>query len=211
MANETYKIEIGNGKNNTYKYRTQLRKNGFKWDGIHWTKDSTYEQEILHWEDWCRLRGLKMKAVGESSSRSSDYRKVFFEKNSPIFGSRYACAYCGRKLRREQVQVDHIIPVEMAKRRSDIRRKIQIYGWKSINDSENLCAACSVCNSLKSSKGGLWIIRGRIGKKKSWQYIMLGIKILFAVILGACIGIVLQSVFLGLIIAVLLTSFFWFM
>ena len=201
MANEAYKIEIGNGKNNTYKYRTQLRKNGFKWDGIHWTKDSTYEQEILHWEDWCRLRGLKMKAVGESSNRSSDYRKVFFEKNPPMFGSRYTCAYCGRKLKREQVQVDHIIPVEMAKRRSNIRKKIQAYGWESVNDPENLCAACSVCNSKKSSKGGLWVIRGRLGKRKSWQYIMLAFKVLFSVLLGACIGFALQSIFLGIFMA----------
>ena len=80
MANEAYKIEIGNGKNNTYKYRTQLRKNGFKWDGIHWTKDSTYEQEILHWEDWCRLRGLKMKAVGRAAVEALIIEKSFLKR-----------------------------------------------------------------------------------------------------------------------------------
>lgn len=210
MSSDIYRAEISNGKNNTYKYRVHLRQSGFQWDGKHWVKYNMHEQEIRHCEKWCRLKGLKMKAIGESISRSADYRKNFFAKNSPMFGSRYACAYCGRKLKFEQVQVDHIIPVEMA-RRSDIRRKIKSYGWKSINDPENLCAACSVCNRLKSSNGGLWIIRGRLGKKKSWQYVMLGFKILFSVSFGICIGITLHSVLWGYIIAIALTLIFCFL
>ena len=33
---------------------------------------------------------------GRAAVEALNYKgKVFFEKNSPIFGSRYACAYCG--------------------------------------------------------------------------------------------------------------------
>lgn len=35
---------------------------------------------------------------------------------------------------------------------------------ESINDLRNLVAACSRCNSKKSAKMGIWIIRGKIGR-----------------------------------------------
>lgn len=167
MAGE-YLVEIYNGSKSAANYKSVLKKFGFSWDGKCWKRYFTFQDDIVHWEDWCRLRGLKMKAIGYGSERGGNYRAEFFAHNPPMFGDKYACAYCGKRMTKRQVQVDHIIAVDLAKRHADVRRKIQAYGWDDVNDTRNLCAACGRCNRLKANHGGLWIARGRLGKKVWW-------------------------------------------
>lgn len=202
-------IEIHDGFKSTYEQKDALKRNGFKWEGRCWMKESMLELEVRHWEEWSRFRGLRMKAISEISERGSHYRAEFFAHNPLMFGDKYVCAYCGRRLTKKQVQVDHIIPVEMAKRRADIRDKIHSYGWESINDPANLCAACSRCNKSKSCRGGLWIIRGRLGKQKWWQYFMVVSRIMAAVCVGFAIGA--GSPFLGFLAGAIMSLLFLYL
>lgn len=62
------------------------------------------------------------------------YRDDFFESNKPKNG-KYECAYCGDKLNKNQVDVDHITPKSRG-------------GSDSVS---NLTASCSHCNRQKGS------------------------------------------------------------
>ena len=42
----------------------------------------------------------------------------------------------------------------------------------SVNDIRNLAPACRDCNSKKSDKMGLWVIRGWLGKYKLYWIIL---------------------------------------
>jgi len=54
------------------------------------------------------------------------------------------CAYCGRKIKFEEMQIDHFI----AKRRSGYAIK---FGLKSVNDFQNLMPSCRRCNLYKKA------------------------------------------------------------
>ena len=95
--------------------------------------------------------------------RSSGYRKEFFDNNQK---RRYHCAYCGRRLKKEDVEVDHLVPVIKAKNSWAVRLCLWLRGIKDVNDPDNLVAACQKCNRKKSSKMGRWVIRGMIGRYK---------------------------------------------
>lgn len=38
------------------------------------------------------------------------------------------------------------------------------FGIEDINDKRNLVCACKSCNSSKGSKGGIWLVRGYLGR-----------------------------------------------
>ncbi len=62
------------------------------------------------------------------------YRDDFFENNKSKNG-KYKCAYCGEKLRKKDVDVDHIVPKSRG-------------GSNQVN---NLTASCSHCNRQKGA------------------------------------------------------------
>ena len=66
---------------------------------------------------------------------STTYREPFFEKNKSEHGW-YYCKYCGKPLRRKDVQVDHMDP----------------WALSNNNDVDNLCAACEHCNKSKGAQ-----------------------------------------------------------
>ena len=117
------------------------------------------------------------KRIGNSSdvrfTRSRDARRNFLAKKKGLFGSNlYVCAYCGKLVRKKNMEVDHCIPVHSAKTNVFVRNYIRLLGLfqskeereEGINGTWNLVAACSNCNGEKSSKTGFWIVRGIIGR-----------------------------------------------
>lgn len=104
--------------------------------------------------------GIKYRCVPEQWERSSDYRQQFFKENKPP----YRCRYCNRKLSKDTLVVDHIIPVYAAKTDASARRLLKIRGMNSVNDTGNLTASCVRCNKQKGSKMGIWLVRAYLGK-----------------------------------------------
>jgi hypothetical protein len=107
-----------------------------------------------------RLHQYKYRAYDKRYERSSNYRKEFFEHHK----GPYRCAYCGRRLKNELIEVDHLVPVSKAKSKIGVRNWLHICGILDVNDPKNLVASCKNCNRKKSDKMGFWVIRGMLGR-----------------------------------------------
>ncbi len=101
----------------------------------------------------------------ESDDRSSNYKKIFYAANPEPPGG-YRCIYCNKKLTAENMEIDHIYPVKMARKSKGKYRKK--YGLTGVNDPKNLAASCSRCNRKKAGNARLWIWRARLGKHRAY-------------------------------------------
>ncbi len=117
-------------------------------------------KEIKH---FCRRRLLRLYLQDDSMDRRSAYRNTFFKNNKGFLGL-YFCAYCGRPMRKRKVKVDHIVPVYLAGNSLFYRGLLERRGIKTVNDARNLAASCFECNARKGSRGGIWVLRGILGK-----------------------------------------------
>lgn len=123
--------------------------------------------------------------------RSSDYRRTFFKNNPGLFGTnKYQCVYCGKIKDKKKIQVDHLIPVHRVKKRGLGRLLMKIKNINDINSLKNLVPSCAKCNQRKSSKMGLWLIKGILGKHFIWWILVwiVRIFIIFAVIYVICLA-----------------------
>ncbi len=66
---------------------------------------------------------------------SGDYRKIYFD-NTPSNNGWYKCAHCGKSFRKEDLDIDHILPKSLG----------------GGNDIHNLQALCKHCNRSKGNK-----------------------------------------------------------
>ena len=97
--------------------------------------------------------------------RSTNYRRNFLNYYHGVFNSGiYHCSYCGKLIKPENMTVDHLIPVNKVKHFGIARILMKIQRIHNINDVKNLIPSCYKCNSKKSDKMGIWIIKGEIGR-----------------------------------------------
>lgn len=169
-----------------------LKKMGFNLkinsEGKVWQKqiNNKKHSEIQRIKRFCQQQFKYYRFIDESMERSTNYRDCFFKQQKGIFGTKiYICAYCGKFLKRRNVQVDHIIPVYKAKTNFFYRNLLSIRGIKNVNDIRNLTASCKKCNCKKSANGGLWIIKGIFGRSpvrvivKELIYLIIGSVLLY--------------------------------
>lgn len=70
---------------------------------------------------------------------------------------------------KKTLTVDHLIPVKKAQTSKFARWLLHKEKIENVNDIRNLIPACETCNKRKSSKMGIWLIRGAVGKhQKFW-------------------------------------------
>lgn len=147
-------------KHSTYPIKNELRDHGFEWD-----------RERRSWVGECSdlsyIRSLDRrgyKVTDTSFSRSSNYRDVFLKTYLPP----YHCAYCGRKLTRRELTVDHWIPIHklsVGKRRGHYQRLLRWFcRTDDPNNPKNLVCACASCNNKKRTQTGRWLLLGALGK-----------------------------------------------
>lgn len=118
------------------------------------------------------------------TKRSTTYRKTFFKNTHPAIANRYFCTYCGRLLKKKDVTVDHLYPINVAQKSRRLRRKLKRKGITDINDIQNLVPACKKCNSRKGKRMGIWILRGKLGRHKAYWIARYGIRLMaFAIIM----------------------------
>ena len=168
QSSESYTIEIANGWGKIFWYRKYLREQGFSFTkksyGKSYYHKKCHQQEIcIQWKQYCKKRGLKCRIYGKEYTRSSDYRKTFFDQKK--YKRKYTlCAYCGLPVKVERLTVDHIIPVHKVKNTRTGRMYMKLFSIHDVNEYRNLCGACKSCNSRKGHKLGIWVIQGFIGK-----------------------------------------------
>ena len=64
----------------------------------------------------------------EQFVRSEDYRSRYIAEHPGWHGQWYMCPYCGRFVKKDRMQVDHIISIDLANRQPLYRAKLG-HGW----------------------------------------------------------------------------------
>jgi hypothetical protein len=140
-----------------------------------------------------KLKGYKFRSFDKRYERNSNYRKTYFEHNE----GPYHCTYCGRRIKAEDLEVDHLIPVAKAKSSIMVRTWLHLCGITNVNSYKNLVSSCEKCNRKKSDKMGFWIPLGIVGRYKMFWTIR---NIIVALIITAVIYIAYSNdVFINLI------------
>ncbi len=107
-------------------------------------------------------KGRKMQA---SYNRSRHYREKFIRMHPPDRHGKYRCVYCGRKIKAEEMQVDHVVPLGAVRRHPILRACLK----GRVNDMSNLVPSCASCNLKKSSKTGFYYrVRARLGAHEGY-------------------------------------------
>lgn len=177
-------VEIMDGSDLTYYHRTDLFKKGFRFrkkDKV-WFQTMSNQNSIDNIKHYCHDNGLICFVYSKNHLRDNHYRDNYFKKNSPLFNKYYICAYCFKIVPKEKITVDHIISVKKAKSNTYYQGLMNRLKITNVNDEKNLVACCQNCNSKKGKKGGLWVIRGFLGKHTLW--IMLCYSMMFIVIIN---------------------------
>lgn len=160
--------------------------------------------DAAHMKLILNLHNYKYKSYDKRYSRSTSYRKSFFEVNK----GPYRCVYCGKKLKSEDLEVDHLIPVSQTKNNIFARTMLHLSGVPNVNHVRNLVPSCSRCNRKKSDKMGLWVLRGVLGRN-NWVWIVRNI--IVSIIIMLAIIIFLTVVDLSWILDISwLADFSWF-
>lgn len=162
------------------KYKTSLvKKHGFE-EKVNQQGKYLYK-EIVSEEAWIiqhLLDSLEIKYRQYDSryERSNTYRAAFLRANRR---KTYRCSYCGKRIKVQQMEVDHLVPVAKAKISWLARMLLFLQGSKSVNDVNNLVPSCIGCNRSKTDHMGLWVLRGMIGKHRSFWICLDVVKITF--------------------------------
>lgn len=159
---QEYTIELRNGSRSTYCIKESLRKNSFVYKNKIWFKKTSIRFELLRWKHVWRIKCFVY--VEDLHERGKTYRKDYFQVHKPLWKDRYHCAYCGRILPKNQLAIDHIIPVQKAKTSRFWQGILRLFFKDGVNDHRNLTTACKRCNSRKGAKTSFWVLRGMIGK-----------------------------------------------
>ncbi len=165
-----YFIEVMDGSNLTYYFRSYLFSKGFRFRKkqkiwLYQTHDLDFIGQI---KSYCKSNGLVCIVYTRNQIRNRTYRENFFEKNQPLIKDYYLCAYCLKPVHKKKITVDHVISVKKAKTNKLYQKIMKKMKISNVNDEKNLVACCSRCNQRKGKKGGLWVVRGFLGKHKIW-------------------------------------------
>jgi 5-methylcytosine-specific restriction endonuclease McrA len=154
-----YCIDLFTSKKKLWMYKYDFKEVNNQGNTYYTIKVDKYEKnKIIRKAKW---RGIKYRCYEERWSRSSDYRRKFIK----VYKAPYRCRYCNRKLKEEDMVVDHVIPVaKVKKNKNHARLLLKIKGIEDVNDLKNLVASCDKCNGTKRDKMGIWLIKAWIGK-----------------------------------------------
>lgn len=169
-SNVTWLRISDQGKNKTYYHRSELHQLGyeFKWNKKEWVKQAN-SNDVNTAKKICTQYGLRLIIDLPQYRRSYDYRKQFFKSNSGLFGKGlYFCSYCGKLIRENQLEVDHLFCINSAQNNASVRWIMKKIGIDNINSEKNIVPACVRCNRRKGKKSGLWILRGLIGRHQPY-------------------------------------------
>lgn len=129
------------------------------------TVDTDTDRHFIHkYKRYCFRKQMSCYVSDKCYTRSSGYRDKYLRQKKGLHGW-YFCIYCSRPLRKETVTIDHIVPVDKAKRSFLTRAYLRLLHIEDVNAIRNLGACCKKCNRKKSNKlNPYWLIRAGLGK-----------------------------------------------
>lgn len=172
------------GKTKSRVIQSQLKKWGF--EHVQ-NKNSEYwmREEDKHWRKirrWSNKYQLLFQKIDKRYVRSTSYRQTFLSNNKGIHnqGKEYRCAYCGKKIKVQNMEVDHLISCKAAESTHFSKWALKAMGAKSVNDPKNLVPACFNCNRKKGADQGIWVLKGLLGRHSFfWIFPKVAITLLF--------------------------------
>ncbi len=159
------------------KYRWKLRRYGLSYDGEKYTGNLS-KRRYNHLRSFCSQNHLRIRIDNGYGDRGTNYRQTYFKANKPFYRDLYCCAYCGRIMRKRDITVDHIYPINQVRASIKLQNYLKRHGIANVNDEKNLTPSCPRCNKQKSDKMGSWIIRGKIGKIQLLWWLRWGARII---------------------------------
>lgn len=131
---------------------------------------------------------VKFRVYKSCYVRNDTYRSLYIKN---IRGP-YRCRYCNKLLKKEYMEIDHIIPINKVKKPGILRDLLNFKNIKDVNDLQNLCPSCHKCNTKKGQKTGIWLVRAKLGTYK-WYW---NIKpVLQGFLIAICIAIVAMAIY----------------
>jgi 5-methylcytosine-specific restriction endonuclease McrA len=115
----------------------------------------------------------KEEPLPSKYERSNSYRTHYLKVHPGLFHEFFLCPYCGRVVFKHslfdsnKLEIDHIIPIEQVQQGRHFRLFrfiVSSYGNEGVNSVKNLGSACHFCNRKKTDNGGMWIVRGALGR-----------------------------------------------
>ena len=176
-------IQISNQKRNTYRYRRRLCNYGLRFENGKWRLRTSDEELIEQISRFSRRKHLHYECFEDKYTRSSNYRKAFIDHYERKDGKYYRCAYCGKKLTKDKMTVDHIVPIDKVQHSWTYRQFIRLMNISDINELRNLAPACERCNKKKGRKVKGYLLNGLTGRTYRGVIIRRWIKFVIAMIL----------------------------
>lgn len=178
-----YVVVVSDGKRRSSKYKELLEKMGFSQTGRHTWEKTTNRENSETCRDYFTKKGLSVRLIEKKYTRSSDYRQIFFSHYPPYKDNKYFCIYCGKLVPKNEITVDHIIPVHDARNNKRLQKWMDKKGWDGVNDYRNLGACCRKCNLEKGKKTRTWLVRAYWGKLNRYQVFRRTARILCVILL----------------------------
>lgn len=194
-------IQIKIPKKNTFWIRRKIKAEGFipAYDGKF---RSTWQLKvsdndaatIRKWKRFAKKKQFECIVTQDRYSRASNYRSKYISYD-PGHNGWYFCLYCGRPMRKDQMTVDHIVPVDRAGRSWFVQKYLSAHGIEDVNDYKNLGPCCKRCNRKKSNHfNPYWMIQARLGKIRGFWLIRLETKLL---IITVVVYMICRYIFAG--------------
>lgn len=158
-------VEVTNGKKDTYKYKRKLSNFGLRPKGRKWTLTTSDKDIIEYIAGFCRKKHLNFNVIENKYIRSSKYRSVYFNAY-PSKSGVYRCVYCGKRLSRDKITIDHIVPIKKVQKSKFYRELLNTFKIDGVNDPKNLAPSCEKCNKKKAGSFSLrYYILAKSGKQ----------------------------------------------
>lgn len=94
-------------------------------NGIHVYTGNLNIKKYRSLKKICDRHGITLIINNDYGKRSSDYRKIFFDTFPSDEYGKYYCAYCGKRLAKDKVTVDHLYPVKKGGQSLKIQKKLK--------------------------------------------------------------------------------------
>lgn len=130
-------VEVTDGRRTTYRYRHKLSYFGLKPKGRKWTLTTSDNDIVDYINSFCRRKHLTVNIIENKYIRSSKYRSVYFHAYPSDTGV-YRCVYCGKRMSKDKITVDHVIPIQKVQKSDFYKNLLVTCGIDSVNDPKIL-------------------------------------------------------------------------